>query len=455
YMVIKNIDFGNNLEISGSLKIGDKITDTKENPVISSVGPERKREIIRHNRQFVYRLLCQHLGRNINSYGVLTGVRPVKLVHQLMDKGLDINAVQEKLINEYLLSSEKAELLTTVALTDRPFLLAPSEARKKISLYIGIPFCPSRCYYCSFPGAVLINYERDIVPFISALEKEIIAIGDYINDNGMVVQSIYLGGGTPTVLNESDLEKVFNLLQASYVSRETLELTVEAGRPDTLSRSKLRLLKQAGVSRLCINPQTMNNTTLQLIGRNHDCEAVVRAFGWAREAGIRLINMDIITGLPGETMSHYEYTADQILRLQPDNITVHTLAVKRGSTLAELETKSNTLEKAGEITRGVNFFNQAFTQHGFQPYYLYRQKYMRSSMENTGYSLPGKFCFYNMQMIEERQTIIGMGAGAGSKFVNPSNWSLTPFYNPKNPVVYHETVDRLISRKVDNLRALN
>jgi oxygen-independent coproporphyrinogen-3 oxidase len=182
---------------------------------------------------------------------------------------------------------------------------------------------------------------------------------------------------------------------------------------------------------------------------------VIKAFNWAREVGIRLINMDLITGLPGETMSHYEYTAEQILKLQPDNITVHTLAVKRGSTLAEIEAKGNALEKMIDVTRGVNFFNETFIKHGFQPYYLYRQKYMRSSMENTGYSLPGKFCLYNIQMIEEKQTIIGMGAGAGSKFVNPSDWSLTSFYNPKNPEVYHQTIDRLISRKVDNLRALN
>jgi oxygen-independent coproporphyrinogen-3 oxidase len=373
-----------------------------------------------------------------------------------MDEGLDIRRIREKLKIEYLLSSEKADLVTTVALNDRAYLLLdPEQARKKVSVYIGVPYCPSRCYYCSFPGAVLTNYERDITPFVSALEKEIRAIGSYINEKGLVVQTIYLGGGTPTVLNEYDLEKVFNLLHDRYVSRETLEITVEAGRPDTLSESKLRMLKKAGVSRVCINPQTMNNTTLKAIGRNHDREAVIEAFGWAREAGIKLINMDLITGLPGETMSHYEYTANQILKLQPDNITVHTLAVKRGSTLSELEAKSNTLGKTEEITRGINFFNQTFIQQGFQPYYLYRQKYMRSSMENTGYSLPGRFCYYNIQMIEEKQTIIGMGAGAGSKFVNPSDWSLTSFYNPKNPGVYSETVEKLKTRKVDNLQALN
>ncbi|MGI5920152.1 MAG: coproporphyrinogen dehydrogenase HemZ [Syntrophomonadaceae bacterium] len=454
YINIKNAHHGNCLEISGLLKVGDKERALRKSYQIPAELPDRQ-QIVRFNRQFVYLLLCACLGKNFNHYGILTGVRPVKLVHQFMDQGLSAEEVEDRLSNEYLLSLDKAQLLTAVALNNRPFLPRLNANCSKISIYIGIPYCPSRCYYCSFPGAILTNYEQEIIPYMDALKKEMQVIGDYIRDQRVSIETIYLGGGTPTVLRETELERIFDLLAAKYVSPVTLELTVEAGRPDTLSPSKIKLLQQAGVSRICINPQTMNNATLCKIGRKHDQKAVIEAFDWARQSGISHINMDLIVGLAGESACHYENTAREILKLQPDNITVHTLAVKRGSTMAELEGKCSDGEKERNVFQGVNFFSQVFTQHGYEPYYLYRQKYMRSSMENTGYSLPGNYCVYNIQMIEERQTIIGMGAGAASKFVNTGNWRLTSFHNPKNPAVYCQSIDTLISRKVDKLRALN
>jgi oxygen-independent coproporphyrinogen-3 oxidase len=445
---------GEKVLFHGQIKINGKVTEDSEGYPLSP-GLEVSPQMKSWARIFIYRLLCMHLERNFNAYGILTGVRPVKIVHRLLDEGWDIESIMAKLTDKYLLTPEKARLLAQVANANRPFLLSAAEAHKQVSIFIGIPFCPSRCYYCSFPGAVLNDYDRDIVPFIDALLKEMHEIGDYIGSHGLLVQSIYIGGGTPTVLNETDLARIFDILHRKYLSGATVEVTVEAGRPDTLSLSKINLLKQAGVDRVCINPQTMNDETLRLIGRNHDRSSVVQAVEWARSSGIKHINMDLIVGLPGENAEDLKLTADRVLSLKPDNVTVHTLAVKKGSTMAEIEGKSNIPDRVIEVEQGVKFLNHFFTQHAYRPYYLYRQKHMHASMENIGYAQGDSFCIYNIQMIEERQTIIALGGGASSKFVNASDWSLTSFHNPKDPLSYIQTLDRLIACKVDKLRGLN
>jgi oxygen-independent coproporphyrinogen-3 oxidase len=210
-----------------------------------------------------------------------------------------------------------------------------------------------------------------------------------------------------------------------------------------------------GVDRVCINPQTMNDSTLKLIGRNHDEKGVVQSVEWARQAGIKKINMDLIVGLPGEDIQENTYTAKKILKLKADNLTVHTLALKRGSLMAELEGKSRIEERLREVQKGVELFSNLFREQGYIPYYMYRQKYMKANMENIAFAMQGSFCLYNIQMIEERQTIIGMGGGAASKFVQTGDWSLSSVHNPKNPKTYCESVEKLIKRKFDKLQALN
>lgn len=455
HITITSTELEDQILFTGIIRMDGKITEDRQDYLLKPDGLDQRHRIRYLARRFVYRLLSQHLDRNFNAYGILTGVRPVKIVHRLLDDGLDGDAIIACLENEYLITPEKARLLLEVASINRPFLLSPDEAARKISIYIGIPFCPSRCYYCSFPGAVLNDYEREIGPFVDSLIKEMKIIGDYIKNNGLEVQTIYMGGGTPTVLSENDLARIFDILHCSYITRATDEITVEAGRPDTLSLSRLRLLKQAGVDRVCINPQTMNDDTLELIGRKHNCRMVIDAAEWARYAGIKHINMDIIVGLPGENREHFSTSAERILSIKPDNITVHTLAVKRGSNMVEAEGRGNSIERVAEVEWGVNFFDNIFRKRDYYPYYLYRQKYMKASMENTGYSLDDSFCIYNIQMIEERQTIIGLGGGASSKFVNASDWTLSTLHNPKDPYSYTKTVEKLTTRKVDKLRALN
>ncbi len=406
-------------------------------------------------RRFTYQLLCQHIDKNINSYGLLTGVRPVKLVHRFLDRGLSKRDIADILQDDYMLNQEKAALLLEVAENNRPFLLTPEKAKKMVSIYIGIPFCPSRCYYCSFPGAVLKDYDSEIKPFLQALYIEMNRMADCLQEQDISIQSVYIGGGTPTVLSAKDLEEMLDLLNSRYISHRTQEITVEAGRPDTLDPGKLKILKQAGVDRICVNPQSMNDSTLKLIGRNHNQEGVVRSIEWVREAGIRQINMDLIVGLPGEKLPENTSTADEILKLGPENVTVHTLSFKRGSEMAAVEGKDEIDDRVREVQTGVEYFSCKLREAGYMPYYMYRQKYMKAGMENTGYTLPGQECLYNIQMIEERQTIIGMGGGAASKFINTADWKLTSSYNPKDPAAYCESIEKLIKRKVDKLWALN
>ncbi len=423
-------------------------------PLDGQQGEER-RQLSRIARRFIYDLLSDALEKDLNVYGILTGMRPVKLVHRFLDQGLSKTEVLRRLEEEFRVKPEKARLLMEVASNNRPFLEIADPGEKSIAIYIGIPFCPSRCYYCSFPGAILRDYEKDVKPFFEALEKEISGIAPEISALGLKMNALYLGGGTPTVLSERDLASLFELLHKYYITPDTREITVEAGRPDTLDRSKLSLLKNLGVDRICINPQTMNEATLVAIGRNHDLKGVVESLEWAREAGIKTINMDLIVGLPGEGRQENLRTAEQVLRLKPDNITVHTLAVKKGSLLAQKEGLSRLGEREEEVNESIAVFAAMLREAGYQPYYMYRQKYIKASMENIGYSLPGKFSTYNIQVMEERQTLLGLGGGAGSKFFNWKDGSLTSFYNPKNPQSYCDSVGRLISAKVDKLRALN
>lgn len=442
------------LSVRGSIKEGPRVTAEHRSFELKMAGDGRRHEIKKLARTFTFQLLEKHLGQPVNSYGILTGMRPVKLIHRFLDQGMHEQDIVNLLENEYQLQKEKARLLLEVACNERPYLLDAESAGRLISVYIGIPFCPGRCNYCSFSGAVLHDYNRDLIPFLAALKKEVIAIGQLINELGLSVQSIYLGGGTPTVLSTEDMSRLFQLLYDMYISSSTVEITVEAGRPDTLNLAKLQQLEKLGVNRVCINPQTMNDSTLLEIGRNHNREGVVRSVEWAREAGIKNINMDLIVGLPGETLRENMYTAEKILLLQPENITVHTLAIKRGSKMAELGKGIDSTKRVEEVQQGVDYFSTVFRQAGYLPYYLYRQKYMRASMENTGYSYKEHLCLYNIQMMEERQTIIGLGGGGATKLVNPGDWSLSSLYNPRNPDSYAKNVETLIRRKVDKLQAL-
>lgn len=440
---------------SGSIHWGDKTTELEREYHLNGGDGTGGMQTKQQTRIFIYELLCRHLEKNFNQYGILTGVRPVKLVHAFLDQGLEGSMILSKLADEYRLSHDKASLLLRVAMANRIFLPAPAHALDRISVYVGIPFCPTRCSYCSFPGAVIQDYARDVLPFVDALVIELVGMGEYVRRRSWKIENIYIGGGTPTVLEEAEWYRIMNILQDYYISSATTEFTVEAGRPDTMSPAGMNFMSQAGVTRICINPQSMHDETLRRIGRHHSQKMVVDAVGWARQAKIKHLNMDLIVGLPGEGRGHYLSTAKKILDLRPDNLTVHTLARKRGSVMSAKTGWVTTTRETGSVEQGLKDYRHIFEENGYRPYYLYRQKYMLGGQENIGYALEGQACIYNIQMMEERQTIIGLGGGASSKIVDRENGCLINLHNPKDPRSYIKSVHQQIARKVDKLEGLN
>ncbi|MCR4442051.1 MAG: coproporphyrinogen dehydrogenase HemZ [Peptococcaceae bacterium] len=385
-------------------------------------------------------------------WGILTGVRPTKIVHRLLDQGFSGEEALFHLRRDFGLSSSRARLVINTAGNQRPYLLAKDEARRRVSVYAGIPFCPTRCHYCSFPSYSLGKWGHLLSGYLEALYREIRSTGELLEKAGLTVQTFYLGGGTPTVLTPEQLDGVLSAFEQNLPREEKCEITVEGGRPDTIDKEKLVVLKSHKVERISINPQTMHEPTLLSIGRQHTTGAVEESVRLARKAGIPAINMDLIIGLPGENREVLAGTLKRVLAWKPENITLHALAIKRAALYRQerLELRlpghdegRAMMEEAREMLEGA----------GYQPYYLYRQKEILAHGENVGYTLEGYPCLYNIQMMEERQTVLGFGVGAGSKIVNVRNWSVDNFYNPKDLLVYMARLEDLIKRKVDRLEA--
>jgi len=399
-------------------------------------------------------------------WGALTGIRPSKMVREWLDAGWSDEKIVATLADPFCCTHEKARLALTVAhaerdLTGRIFK-QPSEAGlcntksglqppyNPIGIYISIPFCPSRCVYCSFN----VNHNfasKDIhAQYIAAVVQECKTQADRLRQMGGTISSIYIGGGTPTVLSESLLEQLLDSVAEVFLPTE--EFSVEAGRPDTLTKDKLDILRRYGVNRIAVNPQTLKDKTLSLIGRKHTAADFFKAFNIARDMGFTCINTDIIAGLPGETPDDMRRTMEGIAELSPENITVHTLAVKRASRLNEI--LSDSVASLGKCSRGLPdgtvwfgaephlieemlaIAGNACADAGLNPYYMYRQKNMVGMFENVGYSKPGYECLYNVGMMAETQTVLGIGAGAVSKFVEEGKISRE--FNVKNPEIYVE-----------------
>lgn len=396
-------------------------------------------------------LLLQGYTQKTIPWGVMTGIRPTKLVNELLDEGNDREEILNILVNNNFVIAKKAELLYEVAVNQRE-LFADSD-NNSVSLYIGIPFCPTRCLYCSFSSSTIGQYKKSIDTYIETLLKELKHTDRLIKSYGFKLESIYIGGGTPTSVNAGQLahllEGIENLLDLSYLK----EYTLEAGRPDTIDAEKLRVIKSSRVDRISINPQTMNSATLESIGRNHTPAAVREAFLKARELGFDNINMDVICGLPGEDVSMFIATLEQISELQPDSLTVHTMAIKRASRLTEQKNSIN-LEKEYQLVAQMVEAAQEFCKKlNLEPYYLYRQKNILGNLENVGYSKKGKECIYNIQIMEERQTILACGAGAVTKVVFPND-RIERVFNVKSVEEYIGRIDEMLERKSKLLELL-
>lgn len=380
-------------------------------------------------------------------WGILTGIRPTKIVHELYDKGYDRITVYSVLTKEYYLSSEKANLIIEIADKERKFLYPLDEDR--FSLYIGIPFCPTRCLYCSFPSNSLVKWGSFVEEYTSKLIYEIQEVSKFLRSKKL--NTVYIGGGTPTAIPVANLDRIIKSLYKAFDTNEFLELTVEAGRPDTINEEMLNMLKENRVHRLSINPQTMNKKTLSLIGRDHSPEDIIRSFDMAKNIGFDSINMDIIVGLPEESSDDVRTTMEEIIKLEPDNLTVHTMAVKRASKLKEsIDEYSLSQQKA--IEEMLETTRLYASKMDLSPYYMYRQKQILGNYENVGYAKEGKECIYNMAIMEEKETIIALGAGGVSKFFYPKENRLERVPNVKNLPSYIDRIDEMIERKVKFLK---
>lgn len=404
---------------------------------------KEKREIKKILGRCIYDALAEHTGI-YPSWGTLTGVRPLKVVHNLMDDGFDDMEVLDILTSGYRVKRDKAELLTGTAGNQRHILVENSD--DMVSLYIHIPFCPTRCLYCSFPSVVLDRKSDIADKYLDCLIMELDQAVNELVQRGIMIQSIYIGGGTPTALTYSQLERLMGAVDLVMDGRKIKEYTVECGRPDSLDLDKLSILKAFGANRISINPQTMNQETLDKIGRKHTVQQVISGINMARYIGFDCINMDVIAGLPGENAEHMEKTMASLASLNPENITVHTLAVKRASRLKK------SLEEyplAGDDTAEemLRVCHRWIKEMDMIPYYLYRQKYMVGNLENVGYSRRGKECIYNIQMMGEKQTIWGFGAGAVSKIYYSSEDRIQRLPNAKNINEYINRIQGTIHRK--------
>ncbi len=395
----------------------------------------------------LYRLLSENTKREL-PWGILTGIRPTKLVYDMLEQNLEEEVIRNRMKAEYLCSDEKTRMSIRIAARERE-LLKEMDYRNGYSLYIGIPFCPSTCLYCSFTSYPLERYADRVEAYLEALEKEIRYGATCLPK--LKLTTVYFGGGTPTTLTASQLDRLLKLVRETYDFTFVKEFCVEAGRPDSINREKLEVLKKWGVNRISINPQSMQQRTLDLIGRRHTTEQIKDAFRLARETGHDNINMDLIIGLPGETPSDVRDTLSQIRELNPEGLTVHTLALKRAARL-NIEKENYAGLEALDVPDMLEATLRFAEENAYLPYYLYRQKNMSDNLENIGYSKYGKEGLYNILIMEEQQTILALGAGAMSKFVFHEENRIERVDNVKSISDYISRIDEMIGKKQEFLR---
>ncbi len=374
-------------------------------------------------------------------WGSLTGIRPTRLYRELL-AGADAAKADEMMLELFDVTPEKLDLAKNITAVQQSIFA--SQSKNDLDVYIGIPFCRTRCLYCSFASELRTD-KTDMAAYIAALKKDIAAGADIMKDGGYRLRSIYMGGGTPTVLSAGELKDVLGFALESYGGYGR-EFTVEAGRPDTINKEKLLALKELGVGRISINPQSMNVETLERIGRAHTPGSIEEIFKLSREIGFESINMDVIAGLPGEDEEAVRRTLEAIIKLAPDNLTVHTLAIKRSSRLKRC-IEEYPLPEGGVVEKMTAMGAAAAAAMKMRPYYMYRQKYMRGNLENVGYALAGKECIYNVDMMEETTSIMAHGAGAMSKRIFGGEHRVERIPNPKDIATYIQKLELLEAEK--------
>ncbi len=414
---------------------------------VFNINSLNEEEIKKKSKTIIKRSIFKVLSELYDTYvpwGILTGIRPVKIVHSLLDEGLSEVEIRQNLKENYLIKDEKIDLALDIAKRERVFIY-PID-KNKISLYVSIPFCPTRCVYCSFPSNPMKQFGHLRENYVKAIVKEIKGLAKLLKETNKEIETLYIGGGTPTTLEAEQLDNLIKALFMELDLTKIKEFTVEAGRPDTITREKLEVMKKHNVTRISINPQTMNNETLVKIGRDHNVDDIVRCFNMARDFGFNNINMDIILGLVDENVEMVRNTLERIKELSPESLTVHTLAIKRASTLKENLDKYE-LTRYEEMVSMINLSMEYAKSMGLNPYYMYRQKHMLGNLENIGYAKEGFECIYNIQIMEEKQSNLAVGAGAISKYVYVDEDRIERTDNVKNVEIYIDRVDEMIERK--------
>ena len=407
-------------------------------------GQAEKREITRR----VYRYLAGQTGKEL-SWGMLTGVRPTKLIMTKIEEGMGQEDVIRFLGREYCVSEEKARLGYEIAIRERN-LLSKLDCGGGFSLYIGIPFCPSVCSYCSFSSSPIAQWSGQVDRYLDALIKEIRGMAEMMR--GKAPDTVYIGGGTPTTLSAGQLDRLLGEVEKCFDLQQAIEFTIEAGRPDSITEEKLAVIRKYPVTRISVNPQTMQQKTLDLVGRRHTAKDVEHVFHMARRLGFDNINMDLIAGLPGETAEDMQDTLAKVEALHPDSLTVHALAIKRAARFGQEGRKA---DQNAQISRMIADAAKSAQRMRLVPYYLYRQKNIAGNFENVGYAEVDKAGIYNILIMEEKQTILAAGAGASTKIVLPEKirmangkeTNLIRIENVKNITEYMDRIDEMIERK--------
>ncbi len=408
-------------------------------------------ETVRSRRRALqqsYYLAARQLLPQVPAWGALAGVRPTKITTKHLLEGGSAKTADKLLKDVYFVTPERRKLAIDCSLSTAK--AASLLEKTDVSLYVGIPFCPTRCAYCSFVSRTVGKRTELIEPYLQALLEEIRTVGALMANSGRKVRTIYIGGGTPTSLSEPQMALLLDTIRENFDLSRLTEFTVEGGRPDTLNREKLFSIAQHGADRMSINPQTMVDDVLKASARPHRAADVLRAYQEAVDAGFTAINMDLIAGLPADTVDGFKSSLDAVAALKPANITVHTLALKKD---ADLFQRRENLPTAEDVTEMVAYANKTLSALGYKPYYLYRQKYMSGSFENVGWSRDGLDCLYNIYMMEEVHTIVSVGGGSISK-VNLPDGKLIRFPNPKFPEQYIEMLPQVLEKKKEMFELL-
>ena len=396
--------------------------------------------------RLIFHILCKRTG-TVPPWGLMTGIRPVKRAVDLMRQGMSRDEIYRILAEKYEIRPDKLDLAYETAVNQLPILDRIDSSA--VSLYVSIPFCPTRCSYCSFVSHSMDSARKLMPEYVAALCRELEMIGNIVRDNGTKIDTIYFGGGTPTSISAGELRTIMEAVAANFDLGSVREYSVEAGRPDTIDEEKLRVIKGLGAKRISVNPQTLNDDVLRVIGRKHSGQDAVRAFELARKVGFENINTDLIAGLPTESPESFRSTLDRITELAPESITVHALTIKRAADLFA-GGNENIGNPAAEM---VDYSIEKLMKCGYMPYYMYRQKNTVDNLENVGYARKGFESYYNIFIMDETQTILGAGCAASTKLVYPGG-RIERIHNYKFPYEYIRSFDKLMEKKSEVIECL-